>query len=754
MIPIVTLPPLELQDLKGWLLWRLEANPDPTKKPRKVPYWVNGRRRQGQQGSDEDRGQLTTYQDAVRAWAWSDDWAGLGLAMLPEWGVVGLDFDNCVDLAGDVAPEVADLVRGTYVEWSPSGDGIHAFMIGQYPNAKSHANDWGWGFETFSTNGFLTWTGRPVPGLCCPGESRCSLDILSDKVVALAQHRFGGVDRRHPGAREADVPPLPMSQEGVTRALFHIPVPDARPPWLAIGMALHHQSRGERWGLELFDKWSSMGKTYAGRMDIEGRWKSFKAGGGVARKDRAPITFNHVMGMLPPSDDWAEDISAQDIGDLVVDAPATSGATGMVLQGAAGAMGVSGATGIEVPADAAPMPTFSRDRKEGILATVTNALRACARPDICGYRIAFDEFKADVCVAQPGTNEWRPMKDEDVTLIRERLEGLGFNAAPKELVRDACIVIAARNVFDSATMWLTGLQWDGIPRVATFMSVYMGCDDSPYAQAVAKYLWTALAGRVLVPGVKADMVPILTGHQGMVKTSAIEAIVPSDEFYVEIDLAEAEEKTVRKMRGALIGEIAELSGLHTRDREAIKKFVTRKVEKWVPKYREFTTSFRRRLVFVGTSNRTDILDDDTGNRRWLPIEVLRMAWLAGIIRDRDQFWAEAAAMFRARGVMWQDAEALAPVEHEKFNMVNEDLWFQRIESWLFDVGDLDSGSGPRSSSRFTTADVAQGALGLSVDKLNRLVSNRICAILRLLGFENHVLRKDGRNARMWVLPVA
>jgi predicted P-loop ATPase len=341
------------------------------------------------------------------------------------------------------------------------------------------------------------------------------------------------------------------------------------------------------------------------------------------------------------------------------------------------------------------------------------------------------------------------MRDEDVTLMRERLESVGFIAAPKELVRDACIVVAARNVFDSAQMWLEGLRWDGVPRVETFMSVYLGCEDTGYSRAVGRYLWSALAGRVLVPGVKADMVPVLCGGQGKVKSSAIEAMVPSDDFYVEIDLKEAEDKTARKMRGALVGEVAELSGLHTRDREEIKKFVTRKVEKWVPKYREFATSFRRRLVFVGTSNRMDILDDDTGNRRWLPIEVLRAAWLAGIVRDRDQLWAEATVLFRARGVCWQEAEALAPVEHEKFNMVSEDLWLPRIESWLFDVGDLDSGSVGRGDLPFSSTDVAVGALGLSVDKLTRMVSTRICAILRLLGFSMHVVKIDGRSAKRW-----
>src|SRR5690606_34027600 len=121
------------------------------------------------------------------------------------------------------------------------------------------------------------------------------------------------------------------------------------------------------------------------------------------------------------------------------------------------------------------------------------------------------------------------------------------------------------------------------------------------------------------------MVPILVGDQGQGKSTAVKALVPSPEFFVEVSFAEKDDDLARKMRGKLVAEIGELRGLHTKELEAIKAFITRTHEQWVPKYREFTTTFPRRLVFIGSTNKDQFLADETGNRRWLPVRVSQVA---------------------------------------------------------------------------------------------------------------------------------
>ena len=406
---------------------------------------------------------------------------------------------------------------------------------------------------------------------------------------------------------------------------------------------------------------------------------------------------------------------------------------------------LAGAAGGEVTPgldeEGAELPPFDRERNGTIKPTMDNAVMAMRRPDLVGVRIGHDEFRDEITLARPRTNEWQPMTDAALVRLRIRLEKLGFKSAPKDLARDAVVLVAAERSYDSARLWLDGLKWDGVPRVERFLSTYMGTDDTPYTRAVSRYLWTALAGRVLFPGVKADMVPIYEGDQGIRKSTAIEALAPAPEFFVEIDLAEKEENTVRKLRGSLVGEIAELSGLNTRAIEDIKRFVVRKTERWVPKYKEFTTTFHRRLVFIGTTNKTEILADETGNRRWLPVHIEK-ADVAAIVRDRAQLWAEGAVLFGDAGVAWQDAEGLAPVQHLEY-MVS-DPWEDAIRGWL----SLDEVAG---GAPFSTSDVLAGALNMRLQDMNRAAQMRVAAVLKCAGYERRTARDKGKTWKGWVL---
>lgn len=145
--------PDELKRLNTWLLWKFEA--DPTgKKPRKVPYYASGRRRNGVNGGPEDRTNLASFNKVMEAFE-RGNYSGLGIAMLPENGLTGIDLDNCMS-NGEINAALAPLVEGTYREISPSGKGVRAFYQGKYDNRK-HLEK---GVEVFCSKGFLTVTGN------------------------------------------------------------------------------------------------------------------------------------------------------------------------------------------------------------------------------------------------------------------------------------------------------------------------------------------------------------------------------------------------------------------------------------------------------------------------------------------------------------------------------------------------------------------------------------------------------------------
>lgn len=391
-----------------------------------------------------------------------------------------------------------------------------------------------------------------------------------------------------------------------------------------------------------------------------------------------------------------------------------------------------------------PLPAFVRDGKGRIEALLENVRPALLRPDVCGMDIRLDAFRGELVYADvdsPG--KWLAFKDHHYTELRLTLAALGFKPVGREMIRDVVLYVAEHQTVDTAQVWLEGLVWDGVERVAGFYERYFGVEASTYTTAASRYIWTAMAGRVMVPGCQADMVPILTGAQGQGKTRGVRAMVPEDTFR-ELSFHQDEDARARLMRGALMVELGELSGLRSREIETIKAWITRSKEDWVPKYQEYAVTLQRRCVIQGTSNPTDLLDDPTGARRWLPMACGEVD-VEAIARDRDQLWAEARVMHAAGGVEWRKAQALAEGVHDDYRVT--DTWEEAIERWL-ETPDLD-GTLPGAEG-FKTHDVLTQALCFREHAVKRADETRAAKVLRTLGFGQKV-QKDGRKSvRRWV----
>ena len=98
------------------------------------------------------------------------------------------------------------------------------------------------------------------------------------------------------------------------------------------------------------------------------------------------------------------------------------------------------------------------------------------------------------------------------------------------------------------------------------------------------------------------------------------------------------------MRAKWISELAELSSVSKIEIKHVKAYITRTEAKFRPAYGRIKGTYQRRCAFIGTTNRTDYLRDETGNRRFWLIK-LDTVDLAATERDRDQIWAAAKALY-------------------------------------------------------------------------------------------------------------
>lgn len=267
--------PAALVSVPAWLMWRYEAKPG-RDKPLKVPYYVNGRKRHGVQGSKEDRAQLATF-EAAREAAIKRGMDGVGFCPLDGAGLTVIDLDDCAGPDGALHPDAERLVAGTYAEYSPSGGGAHAFFVGEGLGNGKDAHGEPFGLEVFSTKGFLTFTGRALPIT----ELTDSCNTIADVTPELRDYcaaRLGRTAAAVP-AVSGESAPLGLTLEQLREALDVLDPSMSRDSWLKVLMVLHHETGGSQDGLALADEWSSRGVQYQGLEDVQGRWDSFGRGG-------------------------------------------------------------------------------------------------------------------------------------------------------------------------------------------------------------------------------------------------------------------------------------------------------------------------------------------------------------------------------------------------------------------------------------------------------------------------------------------
>lgn len=488
--------------------------------------------------------------------------------------------------------------------------------------------------------------------------------------------------------------------------------------WLRVGMCLHDGLGGSDEGLALWEEWSLRGSGFEDGACLA-KWSTFgKRVDGVGGVEGGALLGLGSLKKWARDAGWVEDVAA--------------------------GFDVVGATGVGSDPVAQALPVFERDAEGRILPTSGNIMLALNRADLTGYRLGFDTFREELMFELGARGGWQPFSDVHYNRIKCALEnrGHGFKPVNRTDVKECVLDMAVRNQFDSAQAWLSGMVWDGVPRIDRFLYEYWGAKDTEYTRAVGSYIWTALAARVMDPGCEVHMMPILVGDEGAGKSSTIKALVPDPTYFCEISFDEDDDKQARKLRGVLAVEVSELRGLGTRDEESIYAFVTRSFEKWVPKYREFTTTFPRRCLMFGTSNDAEFLSKE--GRRWLPFDIGARAGRSDadmrpdlVARDRDQLWAEGLARWKASGIAWQKAMELGPAARASYVMTHP--WEEQITAYLVDHEKVMGVSFVSSGALFVHA------LGMS-GRTTGADGRMLAKIMGKLGYE----RKATTKERGWI----
>ena len=149
--------PDQLRQANQWVLWRYhqrQGQPKPTKPPCDPA---------GKFVDETQAKNWLTFRAAVKAYEQNPKLDGIGIALTPELGLVGIDLDDCLSDAG-LEPWAAEIVHraASYTEISPSGRGLRIFVRGKLPGDTLGRRKGK--LEMYAGKRYLTVTGRAWKG--------------------------------------------------------------------------------------------------------------------------------------------------------------------------------------------------------------------------------------------------------------------------------------------------------------------------------------------------------------------------------------------------------------------------------------------------------------------------------------------------------------------------------------------------------------------------------------------------------------
>lgn len=294
-------------------------------------------------------------------------------------------------------------------------------------------------------------------------------------------------------------------------------------------------------------------------------------------------------------------------------------------------------------------------------------------------KFQYDRFSEKITVM--GETPWnaetkkRELTDPDMAGLRVFLE-TEYSLTGKEKIQDAFDTFIHKNATHAVRDYLDGLQWDGVERLDRVLIDYLGAEDTPYVRKVTRKLFCAGVARIYDPGVKYDYLVVLIGAQGAGK-STLARIMGKDWFTDSLKVVDMRDKTAtEKLLGVWVAELAEMDGFSKVDSTTVKSFLSTATDRFRPAYGRFTVNRPRQSILIGTSNTKNFLVDETGNRRFLPVDIGVSKPTKSVFTDlepvMDQIWAEAVARWRMGESLYPDKEMEEEARRQQEAHMQED----------------------------------------------------------------------------------
>ena len=326
----------------------------------------------------------------------------------------------------------------------------------------------------------------------------------------------------------------------------------------------------------------------------------------------------------------------------------------------------------------------------------------------------------------------RQWLDEDTASLKHYISADYDCEMSKANIEDALMSFGQAHYFHPIKDWLLETEWDGEKRLDNWLVTVAGCEDNEYNRTVGKMLLIGLCARILRPGVKFDEVIIFEGPQGTGKSTLCKELV-SEEFFCETPGDISSKETIENSLGNWLIEIPEIESYIYRYRSSdLKRFLSTSTDTIRLPYGRRSQKILRQFLMVGTTNKTEYLVDQTGNRRYLPVQCgsdfFNFPYLKS---NREQLFAEALQRYKNGESFYQDnAFTIHSMKEQRKRMLT-DPWASKISEYMLVKGEA------------TVTDIWEHAFLMPSSGLDLKKSGRIKRGLIQLGYS------EDKGSKKW-----
>jgi predicted P-loop ATPase len=580
----------EIKKLPIWITWKYEMKDG---RETKIPYQTSGKR-----ASSTDKSTWTTYEDALTD-------GRSGIIFEPEHGIIGVDFDHCVAGRKITNEQVKEFVNRakTYCELSPSKTGLHLLFKSTERidlQANKHRFNDTQSVEVYTWGRYFTFTGDAI-------NDHDLMEIDAEMFTMLLE-MLGypwGKDKKTANDPSIDyIPTSFLSDEEILHKMFSARNGEkVRRLYDGNISDYHNDASSADFSLcSTLAFWSN--KDY---QVIERLWLASPLGKREKTQQRQDYRNRTIINALDATHEVYKPKLTEKVG-LV----SAAGDYDFIMGGK------------------------ENDQPQLIAANIIRILR--------NNELFINKFRRNTFSHMVETtydsNNWEMLTDNIIMQVRNYVveNFKPFSRLSLQMTQEAILAVADDTRVNPPKDYITGVTWDGVPRLNSWLHHAYGVPDDELHQAIGSNWLKGLVKRVIMPGCQFDEVLALESKQGWRKSTSIRVL--GAPWHVETT-----HSTDNKDFYLLLAQnvIVEFSEGEIFDRTSVKKIkaeITKTEDQLRPPYERGMVTFKRSCVFAITTNELE-LKDTTGNRRWLPVKLEKCADIDWIAENRDQLYAEA-----------------------------------------------------------------------------------------------------------------